>query len=79
MTSLGADSASYNDEVGKHFTPESVLNSTVQSGNGQSASDYSNRILSNGAMLPTMNGMSQDTSKGIDKLLLDGQRLAGIL
>lgn len=78
-STMDANSASYNDEVGKNFTPQSVLNSTVQSGNGMSSNDYSSRTLSNGSLLPTGNGESADTRTGIAKLLLDGQRLAGIL
>lgn len=77
-TSFGQDSARFNDQVGKNFTPESVLNQTVRSPNGMSVSDYS-RILTNGAMLPDANGMSADTSQGIAKILLDGRRTIGTL
>lgn len=78
-SSLSADSAKWNDEVGKDFTPTSVLNQTVQSGNGMSAADYSSRTLSNGTLLPTQNGMSSGTRTGIAKLLLDGMRQVGTL
>ena len=78
-SSFSQDSAKWNDAVGSGFTPQSVLNSTVASGNGMSSGDYGNRMLSNGSMLPTTNGMDQNTSKGIAKLLLDGQRQVGIL
>lgn len=78
-TSMGAHSASYEDAVGRHFTPESVLNQTVGSGNGMSANDYSSRVLSNGGMLPTLNGMDAKTGEGIDRLLLDGMRTVGTL
>lgn len=78
-SSLGADSAKWNDEVGKNFTPTSVLNQTVMSANGMSATDYGTRMLSNGSELPTGNGMSPDTRTGIAKLLLDGMRQVGTL
>jgi hypothetical protein len=78
-TSLGQDSAAYMREIGNGFTPESVLNSTVHSGNGESASDYSSRTLSNGAMLPTGNGEDQQTQQGIARILLDGMRQVGTL
>ena len=78
-SSLGADSAAYNDAVGKNFTPTSVLNQTVVSSNGMSGQDYSSRMLSNGSLLPDENGMSAGTSTGIAKLLLDGQRQIGTL
>lgn len=78
-SSLSQDSATWNDAVGQGFTPQSVLNSTVASGNGMDANSYSTRMLSNGSMLPTLNGMDTKTSSGIAKLLLDGQRQVGIL
>jgi hypothetical protein len=78
-SSLSQDSAMYNDAVGKNFTPTSVLNQTVTSGNGMSGQDYSSRMLSNGTLLPDANGMAPDTSQGIAKLLLDGQRQIGTL
>jgi hypothetical protein len=77
--SLQQDSAIWNDEVGSGFTPQSVLNTTVSSGDGMSADDYSNRTLSNGTLLPTGNGESTDTRQGIAKLLLDGKRQVGTL
>lgn len=78
-SSLAADSAKWNDEVGSGFTPQSVLNSTVASSNGFDASSYSSRVLSNGSLLPTANGMDTKTDQGIAKLLLDGQRQVGTL
>jgi hypothetical protein len=78
-TSLGQDSAKWNDTVGQGFTPESVLNTTVSSANGMSASDYSTRMLSNGSLLPTGNGEDTTTQQGIAKLLLDGKRQVGTL
>lgn len=78
-SSLSADSAKWNDEVGKTFTPTSVLNTTVPSVNGISQQDYSSRALSNGSLLPDSNGMSTATSQGIDKLLLDGRQQVGTL
>jgi len=78
-SSLSQDSAQWNDRVGSGFTPQSVLNTTVASGNGMSGSDYSTRMLSNGSMLPTVNGMDPKTNQGIANLLLDGQRQVGIL
>lgn len=69
----------WGDSVGSTFTPQSVLNSTVASGNGSNQEDYQSRVLSNGSLLPTANGMDPKTHQGIDKLLLDGQRMAGIL
>lgn len=78
-STLGADSARYMDQVGSGFTPTSVLNQTVTSGNGMSGQDYSSRMLSNGRLLPDSNGMAPDTSQGIAKLLLDGQRQVGTL
>lgn len=77
--SLQQDSAIWNDSVGSGFTPQSVLNQTVASGNGMSSGDYSSRELSNGSMLPTQNGMSADTRTGIAKILLDGMRQVGTL
>lgn len=78
-SSLGDTSKQWTDAVGSGFTPQSVLNTTVASGNGMSANDYSTRMLSNGSMLPTLNGMDTKTNQGIAKLLLDGQRQVGIL
>lgn len=78
-SSLGADSARFNDQVGKGFTPESVLNQTVRSGIGMSQQDYSSRMLSNNTMLPSANGMSRGTMQGIAKLLLDGMHTVGTL
>lgn len=77
-SSLGDDSVMYNDMVGKNFTPTSVLNQTVMSGNGMSQADQS-RQLANGAFLPTPNGEDQKTSQGIAGLLLDGMRQVGTL
>lgn len=74
-SSLSQDSARFNDQVGRGFTPESVLNTTVQSGNGMSASDYQNRTLTNGSMLPTQNGDSSGTWSTDVKLMLDGKPL----
>jgi hypothetical protein len=78
-SSLQQDSANYQDEVGSGFTPTSVLNQTVGSGNGMSSGDYTSRTLSNGSLLPTENGMAGNTHQGIAKMLLDGQRQIGIL
>lgn len=78
-SSLQQDSATYNDQVGKMFNPQSVLNSTVGSGNGMSSSDYSSRVLSNGSELPTQNGMDSNTHAGIARILLDGMRQVGTL
>jgi hypothetical protein len=78
-SSLQQDSANFNDRVGKTFTPQSVLNSTVGSGNGMSTSDYSSRMLTNGGLLPTGNGESSDTQKALDKILLDGKQAVGTL
>lgn len=69
----------YADQPGSGLTPQSVLQSTVASGNGMSSNDYSSRMLSNGSMLPTANGMDPKTNQGIARLLLDGQRQVGIL
>jgi hypothetical protein len=74
-SSFSQDSASYMDKVGRGFTPESVLNSTVQSSNGMSPGDYSSRTLTNGAKLPTSNGSSSDTWNLDTKLRLDGKPL----
>lgn len=79
VNSLSEDSARWNDAVGRNFTPQSVLNSTVRSGNGMSSGEYGSRMLSNGSLLPTPNGMSEQTAHGIDKLLLDGMRQVGTL
>lgn len=78
-SSLGDDSIQYNDAVGKNFTPQSVLQQTVQSSNGMSQSDYSSRMLSNGSMLPSGNGEDATTRQGIASLLLDGMRQVGTL
>jgi hypothetical protein len=75
-SSLAADSARFNDSVGKDFTPMSVLNqSNPSSGNGMSSTDFSQRTLTNGAQLPSVNGDSADTYKGDVGLLLDGKPL----
>jgi hypothetical protein len=78
-SSLGADSAKWNDEVGSGFNPQSVLNSTVQSGDGMNSNEYNSRILSNNTLLPSGNGSDPTTTTGIDKLLLDGKREVGTL
>lgn len=78
-SSLQADSARWTDEVGSGFNPQSVLNTTVGSGNGMNANDYSSHVLSDGSMLPNSNGMSSGTSTSEDKLLLDGKRELGTL
>lgn len=78
-SSLAADGAKWTDEVGSGFNPQSVLNTTVQSGNGMNSNEYNSRVLSNGSLLPSSNGMDSGTNTGIDKLLLDGQREIGTL
>jgi hypothetical protein len=78
-SSLAADGAKWTDEVGSGFNPQSVLNSTVQSGDGMNQNEYNSRILSNNTLLPSGNGMDTPTTTGIDKLLLDGKREVGIL
>lgn len=78
-STMDENSVRYNDMVGKDFTPTSVLNQTVLSGNGMSQNDYSTRVLSNGTELPTGNGEDPQTRQGIARLLLDGMRQVGTL
>jgi len=75
-SSLSADSARFNDEVGSGFTPMSVLNqSNPGTGNGMSSTDFTTRTLTNGVELPSPNGESQSTYKSDVNLILDGKPL----
>lgn len=58
---LADTSARWNAAAGGGFTPHSVLQSVMPSGNGMSAEDAARQLPGGGPALPSPNGSGQDT------------------